>query len=166
MHKDIFYWFLMEKILIIVYIFFLIEMMSSVRFVCISKSKIGNSCSLFQRSIWYFSGNPFFFDDFYYVSNLLYPPTHLVSKRKHLATPTHPPFWLRNKWMVPNYISEKPLLWQISAQEHKRCWNHQNKDNALGTIQILRNQKGGWVGLAKCLRLLTRWVGGDGKMLT
>ena len=31
---------------------------------------------------------------------------------------------------------------------------------SLGTIQILRNQKGGWVGEAKCLRLLTRWVGG------
>ena len=25
----------------------------------------------------------------------------------------------------------------------------------LGTIQILRNQNSGWVGLAKCLRLLT-----------
>ena len=36
----------------------------------------------------------------------------------------------------------------------------------LGTIQILRKQKGGWVGLAKCLRLLTRWVGGFGKILT
>ena len=36
----------------------------------------------------------------------------------------------------------------------------------LGTIQILRKQKGGWVGLAKCLRFLTRWVGGFGKMLT
>ena len=22
-------------------------------------------------------------------------------------------------------------IWQISAQEHKRCWNHQNKDNTL-----------------------------------
>ena len=36
----------------------------------------------------------------------------------------------------------------------------------LGTIHLLRNQKGGWVGLAKFLRLLTRWVGGFGKMLT
>ena len=27
--------------------------------------------------------------------------------------------------------------------------------NLLGTIQILRNQKGGWVGQAKCLLLLT-----------
>ena len=36
----------------------------------------------------------------------------------------------------------------------------------LGTIQILRNQKGGWVGEAKCLRLLTWWVSGCGKMLT
>ena len=36
----------------------------------------------------------------------------------------------------------------------------------LGTIQILRNQKGGWVGKAKCLRFLTRWLGGCGKMLT
>ena len=36
---------------------------------------------------------------------------------------------------------------------------------SLGTIQVLRNQKGGWVGLAKCLRLLIRWVGGYGKML-
>ena len=32
-------------------------------------------------------------------------------------------------------------------------------NDPLGTIQILRNQKGGWVGKAKCLRLLTRWVG-------
>ena len=36
----------------------------------------------------------------------------------------------------------------------------------LGTIQILRNQRGGWVRKAKCLRFLTRWVGGYGKMLT
>ena len=36
----------------------------------------------------------------------------------------------------------------------------------LGTIQILRNQNSGWVGLAKCLCLLTKWVGGFGKMLT
>ena len=34
--------------------------------------------------------------------------------------------------------------------------------STLGTIQILRNQKGGWVGKAKCLRLLTRRVGGCG----
>ena len=39
-------------------------------------------------------------------------------------------------------------------------------DCKLGTIEILRNQKGGWVGKAKCLRLLTRWLGGCGKMLT
>ena len=38
--------------------------------------------------------------------------------------------------------------------------------NWLGTIQILHNQKGGWVGKVKCLRLLTWWVGGFGKMLT
>ena len=42
----------------------------------------------------------------------------------------------------------------------------ENFDVLLGTIQILRNQKGGWVGKAKCLRLLTRWLGGCGKMLT
>ena len=29
----------------------------------------------------------------------------------------------------------------------------------LGTIQILRNQNSGWVGEAKCLCLLTWWVG-------
>ena len=29
----------------------------------------------------------------------------------------------------------------------------------LGTIQVLRKQKGGWVGYAKCLRFLTWWVG-------
>ena len=37
-----------------------------------------------------------------YVSILSHPPSHLVSKHKHLALPTHPPFWLRNTWMVPN----------------------------------------------------------------
>ena len=36
----------------------------------------------------------------------------------------------------------------------------------LGTIQILRKQNSGWVGVPKCLRLLTWWVGGDSKMLT
>ena len=36
----------------------------------------------------------------------------------------------------------------------------------LGTIQLLRKQKGGWVGYAKCLHLLTWWVGGSSKMLT
>ena len=40
------------------------------------------------------------------------------------------------------------------------------KYNHLGTIQILRNQNSGWVGLAKCLRLLTWWVGGFSKFLT
>ena len=28
-------------------------------------------------------------------------------------------------------------------------------NDTLGTTQILRNQKGGWVGKVKCLRLLT-----------
>ena len=37
-------------------------------------------------------GNPFLGDSFDYVSILLHPPTLLVSKRKHLATRTHPPF--------------------------------------------------------------------------
>ena len=48
-----------------------------------------------------FSGNPFFSDSFDYVSILLTPPTHYVSKRKHLTSPTHPLFPLRNIWMVP-----------------------------------------------------------------
>ena len=39
--------------------------------------------------------------DYYYVSILPPPPNHLVSKRKHFANPTHPPFSLRNIWMVP-----------------------------------------------------------------
>ena len=44
----------------------------------------------------------FFFPSAYdYISILPYPPTHLVSKHKHFAKPTHPPFWLRNTWMVP-----------------------------------------------------------------
>ena len=36
----------------------------------------------------------------------------------------------------------------------------------VGTIQVLRKQKGGWVGYAKCLHFLTWWVGGSSKMLT
>ena len=34
--------------------------------------------------------------DHNYVSILPPPPTHLVSKRKHFANPTYPPFSLRN----------------------------------------------------------------------
>ena len=30
-----------------------------------------------------------------------------------------------------NFPKNHPKIWQISAQEHERCWNHQNKDNAL-----------------------------------
>ena len=41
---------------------------------------------------------------FYYVSILPDPPTHLVSKHKHFARPTHPLFCLRNTWMVPNCL--------------------------------------------------------------
>ena len=41
---------------------------------------------------------------FNYVSILPNPPTHYVSKHKHLTKPTHPLFWLRNIWMVPNPI--------------------------------------------------------------
>ena len=57
-------------------------------------------------SIWCFQEIRFsvIFD---YVSNLLNPPTHHVSKRKHLAKPTHPLFWLRNSWMVPYYLAKK-----------------------------------------------------------
>ena len=52
------------------------------------------------------SGNPFFSDSFDYVSILLTPPTHHVSKRKHLTSPTHPLFCLRNIWMVPKHASK------------------------------------------------------------
>ena len=60
-------------------------------------------CALLNVNL-VFSENPFFsdsFDFFDYVSNLLDPPTHHVSKRKHLAIPTNPLFCLRNTWMVP-----------------------------------------------------------------
>ena len=30
-----------------------------------------------------------------------------------------------------NFPKNHRKIWQISAQEHERCWNHQNKDNAL-----------------------------------
>ena len=30
-----------------------------------------------------------------------------------------------------NFPKKHRKIWQISAQEHERCWNHQNKDNAL-----------------------------------
>ena len=40
------------------------------------------------------------------------------------------------------------------------------EDAPLGTSQVLRKQKGGWVGYAKCLHFLTWWVGGSSKMLT
>ena len=30
-----------------------------------------------------------------------------------------------------NFPKNHRKFWQISAQEHERCWNHQNKDNAL-----------------------------------
>ena len=56
-------------------------------------------------SIWCFQKICFstiFENSFDYVSILLDPPTHHVRKRKHLAYPTHPPFCLRNTWMVPN----------------------------------------------------------------
>ena len=45
-----------------------------------------------------------------YVSILPHPPSHLVSKRKHLALPTHPPFWLRNIWMVPYHSDLECLI--------------------------------------------------------
>ena len=32
-----------------------------------------------------------------------------------------------------------------------------------GAIQVLRQQRGGWVGIAKYWRFLTKWVGGSGK---
>ena len=30
-----------------------------------------------------------------------------------------------------NFPKNHRKIWHISAQEHERCWNHQNKDNAL-----------------------------------
>ena len=58
------------------------------------------------------------------------------------------------------------LLFTVEKLHTAIVFLHFQFDRFLGTIQILRNQKGGWVGLAKCLHLLTRWVGGVGKMLT
>ena len=51
--------------------------------------------------LWGQFGNPFFRVSYDYVSILPNPPTHPVTKCNNLALPTHPPFWLRNTWMVP-----------------------------------------------------------------
>ena len=53
-----------------------------------------------------------------YVTIWQPPPTHPVSKRKHLAIPTHPPFWLRNIWMVPY---QQDCL-QDCLQDSRQIW--------------------------------------------
>ena len=49
-------------------------------------------------------GKPFLEDSFDYASILLHSPNHFVRKRKHLATPTHPPTHLFdyaiNEWSL------------------------------------------------------------------
>ena len=81
----------MKKIEVVV---FLIELRkvyylsSLVKFVHIY-SKLKN-CKLEVKLVFFWKS--FFIDSYDYVSILPTPPTHLISKRKHLATPTHPPF--------------------------------------------------------------------------
>ena len=53
------------------------------------------------------SGMVSIFCFFAYVSICYDPPTHLVSKSKQLAQPTHP-ICLRNIWMVPKYNRNVP----------------------------------------------------------
>ena len=58
------------------------------------------------------------------------------------------------------------LSTRLLLHVRRTCHYNPRFVNFLGTIQILRNQKGKWVAKAICLRLLTRWLGGCGKMLT
>ena len=60
-------------------------------------------------------------------------PTHLVSKHKNLARPTHPPFWLRNKWMVPYCNMRK-----YPACRFKRKAFLSKLDSQLITVSLLK----------------------------
>ena len=79
--------------------------------ICIKKITLKDT--IWVSNFYSYNKNSFFSNADDYISILLYPPTHYVSKRKHLATPTHPPFWLRNKWMVPNY--KKCNFWHLKT---------------------------------------------------
>ena len=94
-----------------------------------------------KASTWSIPGSPFFKDSYNYVSILPHPPSHPVSKHKHFARPTHPPFWLRNTWMVPYhtfsfeqlYKSQvKTTIWKtvvILFDENDFCFsNFQSKE--------------------------------------
>ena len=61
----------------------------------------------------------FFYDSIDYVSILPNPPTHHVSKRKHLTTPIHPLFWLqqglemRGFWFQKKTVQLKTVLREV-----------------------------------------------------
>ena len=83
--------------------------------------------------IWTFSGN-----SSNYVSILPPPPTHLVSKRKHLANPTHPPFCLRNIWMVPYYSLRWDTLY-ICSPISGLIWSLKTVIGFLGPGKLNKN---------------------------
>ena len=71
-----------------------------------------------------FSGNPFFSDSFDYVSILLTPPTHHVSKRKHLTSPTHYFAYVIFEWSLSicNLMQFLVFTWTNWPQiGHFRC---------------------------------------------
>ena len=77
--------------------------------------------------------------------------------------------------LLVRFVKKKPLFLWLSFTFYFSFCLISNKNLIIAVSisvpmgpfkYILRKQKGGWVGYAKCLRFLTRWAGGSSKMLT
>ena len=76
--------------------------------ICIKKITLKDT--IWVSNFYSYNKNSFFSNADDYISILLYPPTHYVSKRKHLVKPTHPLFWLRNICMVPYFYCKNTSI--------------------------------------------------------
>ena len=85
------------------------------------------------------------FSDFFdYVSILINPPTHYVSKCKHLNKLTHPLFWLRNIWMVPYPNSCEFSLQKSLEIFDKQYWRYSDPKACNGYITFKNWRKFRW----------------------